>query len=368
MDRPVNPFDRPPGDDEPPSGTGKQTFSFDGDDEAAFYALDGELDEALGESPDDAPVDAPAPSSFDGAPVTSPFGGAATASSGDAPLPAAPVPFTPEPATSAAPPSSAPAGTPAVGGTSGSVRTAATVDAPAAVALMEHDDEVVGLFTRTSFTPGSGPRVSLMPTEIMTTRRVRRAQRRGILALAGVVVLVVAAYALVSGERSVARDDLAAAQQRSTELTTEQSRYARAPQVYAQVDDTRAALASVMAGDVRWYQYLADLAVTSPTGLWLTSWQASTSDPTLAPTTPDPTTGQPAAAAPVAALTISGTAADEPDVADWLDVLTATPGLAGSTASSLTRTAVGAEPVITFDSSAAMTRAALSDRYAAKKD
>lgn len=338
-DRPVNPFDRPPGDDEPSFTTGDHT-SFDGEDDAAFYALDGELDEALGEGPDDASVDpvveASAFSSFDSGPVASP----------------------------------------AVGGTDGSVRGPATVAAPAAppaaapaaVALMEHDDEPVGLFARTSFAPGAGPRVSLMPAEIMTTRRVRRAQRRGVLALVAVVALLVAGYALVAGERAMAREDLAAAQQRSAELTVEQSRYARAPLVYAQVEDTQAALASVMAGDVRWYQYLADLAVTSPTGLWLTSWQASAADPTLASATPDPVTGLPAAAAPVAALTVSGTATNEPDVADWLDVLTATPGLAGSTVSSLTRTAVGEQPVITFDSSAAMTEAALSDRYAAKKD
>lgn len=356
MARPVNPFDRPPGDDEPPSTTGGH-ISFDGDDDTAFYALDGELDDALGESPDDAPT-----SSASGS-------GPAIAPPGDDLQPTALEPFTPEPTTSAAPAPSVTAGLPAVGGTGGPVRAPGTAAAPAAVVLMEHDDdEPVGLFARTSFTPGSGPRVSLMPAEIMTTRRVRRVQRRGVLALVGVVVLIVAAYALVVGERSMARDDLAAAQQRSTELTAEQSRYSRAPQVYAQVDDTRAALASVMAGDVRWYQYLADLAVTSPTGLWLTSWQASASDPTLAPTTPDPATGQSAATAPVASLTVSGTAADEPDVADWLDVLTATPGLAGSTASSLTRTAVGTRPVITFDSSATMTKAALSERYAAKKD
>lgn len=338
MDRPVNPFDRLRGHDGTPSTTGEHT-SLDGDDDA-FYALDGELDEALGEGPDDVAVDAPA-SAVDSGRAASP--------SGDVP----PAPGAP------------------TSGTGGSVRgpAATTVTAPAAVALVEHDDdEPVGLFARTSFAPGSGPRVSLMPAEVMTTRRVRRAQHRGVLALVGVVVLVVAVYALVAGERSMARDDLAAAQQRSAELTAEQSRYARAPLVYAQVDDTRAALASVMAGDVRWYQYLADLAVTSPTGLWLTSWQASAADPTLAPATPDPVTGLPAAAAPVAALTVSGTAANEPDVADWLDVLSATPGLAGSTASSLTRTAVGEQPVITFDSSAAMTDAALSDRYVAKED
>lgn len=335
MERPANPFDRPPGDDERgPFATGEHT-SFDGDDDAAFYALDGELDEALDESPEvisvDPPVEAPATSPFDSGPVTAP----------------------------------------ALGGTGGSVRGPATIAAPAALALMEHDDdEPVGLFARTSFAPGAGPRVSLMPAEVLTTRRVRHAQHRGVLALVAVVVLVVAAYALVSGERSIARQDLAAAQQRSADLTAQQARYARAPVVYAQVADTSAALSSVMAQDVRWYDYLSNLAVTAPTGLWLTSWKATVADPAAASATPavDPTTGLPFTANTQATLSFSATTSDEADVVSWLRLLTATPGLAGSGATALTRTAVGDQPVITFDSSASMTDAALSRRYPAKKD
>ena len=314
MGRPVNPFDRPPADDGPAPS-------------------DQEVDDVhLATDPPrvDETVTGPGP-----------FGNLSGVPDGDG----------------RGPSSLAPAGSPP---------PAAATAGAATMLLEDEDDEPVGLFARTPFTPGAGPRVDLLPSEVVTVRLVRRAQRRGALVLVAVLALVVAAYVLVSGERTMAREDLAAAQQRSVQLTAEQARYARAPIVYAQVEQTRAALASVMAGDVRWYQYLADLAVTSPPGLWLTSWQASTSDPTLAPATPDPAAGAPAAVAPVATLTVSGTAADEPDVADWLDVLAATPGLTGSTASSLTRTAVGEQPVITFDSSASMTEAALSDRYAVK--
>ena len=331
MDRPVNPFDRPPGDDGPSPGTGDAGYE---DDLARFDAL---ADDDVFLAEDIALFGEPAPELAAPVPASSP---------------APPALSKPATVSASAPSSGSAAPAPATGTTT---------------ALLDHDDdEPVGLFARTPFAPGAGPRVDLLPGEVVTVRRVRRAQRRGVLALIGVLVLIAAAYALVSGERATARQDLAAAQARTVELTAEQARYAEAPRVYAQVESTQAALSSVMAGDVRWYQYLADLAVTSPTGLWLTSWQATSSDPTLAPTTPDPTTGAPAAATPVAALTVSGTAADEPDVADWLDVLAATPGLTGSTASSLTRTAVGEQPVVTFDSSASMTDAALSDRYAAK--
>lgn len=343
MDRPVNPFDRPPSDDEPTFDTGDAYE----DDLARFDAL----------ADDDVFL----------ADDTALFGEQASAAS-DAAVGADP--SFPEP--SSTPPSSfepvAPATAPAPAASTATAPAASTAPAPGgtATALLEHDDdEPVGLFARTPFAPGAGPRVDLLPGEVVTVRQVRRAQRRGAAALVGVLVLIAAAYVLVSGERAMAREDLAAAQARTVGLTAEQAKYAEAPLVYAEVESTQAALASVMAGDVRWYQFLADLAVTSPPGLWLTSWQATSSDPSLAPTV-DPVTGAPAAAVPVANLTVSGTAADEPDVADWLDVLSATPGLTGSTASSLARTAVGQQPVITFDSSAAMTKAALSDRYAAK--
>ncbi len=231
--------------------------------------------------------------------------------------------------------------------------------------VLDQDDEIVGLFARTPFAPGSGPRVDLMPAEIVSARRVQRFQRGGLLALVGVVLVVLAAYALVVAERSVAREDLAGAQAETARLTAEQARYARAPLVYAEVDAIEAELATVMADDVSWYQYLADLSVSTPPGLWLTSWTATMTDPAAAAAV-DPSVA--AVTAPdgpdLATLTIGGSSQDERQVPDWLEVLDRTPGLRGAYASSLTRSAIDETPVLTFESSASMAQSARSDRYA----
>ncbi len=236
--------------------------------------------------------------------------------------------------------------------------------------VLEHDDdEMVGLFARVPFAPGTGPRVNLVPAEVLTARRVQRAQRRGLLALVGVVAVVLAAYALVSAERAVARDDLASAQAQTVQLTTEQARYAEAPKVYAEVDAIDAALASAMTDDVDWYQYVADLAVAAPPGLWLTSWTATMTDPATSAAV-DPATA--AVTVPdgpdLASLTVGGSSEGEDQIPAWLETLDAMPGLRGAYASSLTRTAVDATPVITFESSASMAQDARSGRYTNKTE
>ncbi len=236
--------------------------------------------------------------------------------------------------------------------------------------VLEHDDDdMVGLFARVPFAPGTGPRVNLVPKEVLAARRVQRAQRRGLLALIAVVVLIVIAYALVAGERAVAREDLAAARAQTDQLMAEQARYAQAPKVYAEVDAIDAALETVMTDDVAWYQYVADLAVAAPPGLWLTSWSATVADPateaavdpaTAAVTMPD--------GLDLASLTIGGSSQSENQVPTWLETLDAMPGLRGAYASSLTRTAVDETPVITFESSASMAQDARSNRYAKKTE
>lgn len=236
--------------------------------------------------------------------------------------------------------------------------------------VLDHDDDdMVGLFARVPFAPGTGPRVNLVPAEVLASRRVQRAQRRGLVALIGVVVLIAVAYALVVAERAVARDDLAAAQATTTRLMADQARYAEAPRVYAEVEAIDAALETAMTDDVEWYQYVADLAVAAPPGLWLTAWSATMTDPATAAVIDPATASVTMPDGPdLASLTISGSSQDEDQIPDWLEILDAMPGLRGAYASSLTRTAVDDTPVITFESSASMGQDARSNRYTEKTE
>lgn len=203
------------------------------------------------------------------------------------------------------------------------------------------------------------PRVDLLPPEILVRRRFVRTQRRSAVALVAVLAVITAGYAVQVRAAGEAADELAVAQARTASLQAEQVQFARAPQVYAQVEAAQAALRTAMSDDVRWYSYLADLTVTAPDGVWLTSITASV-EPAAVVADPLAATG---AAAPVGTLSIAGTVTEETQVADWLEVVDATPGLSGAATSGITRTAVGPRPVFAFESSASITADALSGRY-----
>jgi Tfp pilus assembly protein PilN len=210
------------------------------------------------------------------------------------------------------------------------------------------------------------PRVDLLPPEVLARRRFRATQRRSAVVLAAVAAALAGGYVLAVLDAGDAADELATAQARTAELTAEQARYARVPQVYGQVDAAQVALRTAMAADVRWYAHLGDLAASAPEGLWLTSITASVT-PAATPGAVPGTVVDPLAAAGAApslgTLRINGTVREEQQVAAWLDALDATPGLTGATTSGITRTAVGDQPVMTFESSATITADALSRRF-----
>ena len=75
------------------------------------------------------------------------------------------------------------------------------------------------------------------------------------------------------------------------------------------------------------------------------------------------TSGDPLAQAGIGSLTVRGTAYAHPHVADWLEALGATEGLADARYSTSTRTELEGRTVVQFDSSATVTPDALSHRH-----
>lgn len=201
------------------------------------------------------------------------------------------------------------------------------------------------------------PRVNLLPDEILAERRLRRTQ-----ATLGAVLLVVAGtvaggFVLASASAAAAEDDLAVEQARTQVLTAEQAEYAEVPQVMGQVEAAQSARSTAMASDVLWYQYLTHLSASYPKDVWVRDLTATITpvDATAA------ATGVPAAG--IGTLVVSGTSPVHTGVADWMDVVDATPGLTNPMYTEANRTDVDGTVVVDWTSEADVTPDALSNRY-----
>ncbi|NHC46011.1 PilN domain-containing protein [Motilibacter aurantiacus] len=212
------------------------------------------------------------------------------------------------------------------------------------------------------------PRVNLLPPEILEQQRFRRVQAGLGAGLGLVAALVVAGYALSAGSVSDARQDLAAARSEGAQLQSAQQEYADVPQVEADLKAESALLAQAMGRDVRWSQYLRDIGVIVPKGVWLTEVsivQPEAGAATATDAAGTPATGSAVTSAPVATITFTGKATSQDAVAGWLDALSGEPGFADPYFTN-SQSAVDAElgrTLITFSSSVNVTAEALSHRY-----
>lgn len=225
----------------------------------------------------------------------------------------------------------------------------------------------------TTVTPlGVAARVDLLPEAVAAADRLRRVR----LSLVGVVaVLAVAlggAYVVVHGEASEAQEDLAAEQAQSTRLQAAQERYAQVPALLSAIDQVTAARAQAMSTDVLWYRYLADLSQRIPDGVGVDALSVTMADAATSATSATSTseTSAPATSEGVAAtrtslgaVTLTTTGRVQPDAADLLDVLSATPGLGDAWVDSSTRSAGEDGGAVTISSRADVTTDALSHRY-----
>lgn len=203
------------------------------------------------------------------------------------------------------------------------------------------------------------PRVNLLPPEILAERRLRRTQA----GLAAVVLAttgaVVVGFVVATASAGAAQSDLDTANATTTTLLAEQTKYAEVPQVLAQVDAAQAARATAMQTDVLWYDYLSHMAASYPKDIWLDDVTMTASAPAAAAVV-DPTgLTHPG----VATITINGTARRHSDVADWLDVLTATPGFDDATYSVAVREDIDTTALVAFTSTVTVTEDALSHRF-----
>lgn len=185
---------------------------------------------------------------------------------------------------------------------------------------------------------GGEPRVSLLPPEVQAARRSRVLRRALGIAVVAVAVIVVGGMAAASWQAMQVQSALSAAQDRTTQLLNEQTRYVEVRQVQDAIDTTLAARWIGASTEINWDSYLARVRATLPDAVSVTSISIDQASPVE----PYPQATVPLQGARVATLTLTLNSPTLPPVPQWLSALALLPGCVDGTPTSITRADTGA--------------------------
>jgi Tfp pilus assembly protein PilN len=214
-------------------------------------------------------------------------------------------------------------------------------------------------------------RVELLPPRFVQRRRERRSV--ALIALGGllVVLLLILWWFMLQQSIRAEQENLTAVESHNAALDAQVAELQRFAELDGEVTEKRAALQTVMKGDLDWPALLTEVALVVPGEVWLTNMTASA--------------GQAEGSAPVGTETAPIRVSDEeslgriqfqgsslslPGVAKWLLRQEATDEFAAawlnsaSEAEASSGTTGGGVPVVTFDSTLELSRIAASDRFA----
>jgi Tfp pilus assembly protein PilN len=207
------------------------------------------------------------------------------------------------------------------------------------------------------------PKVNLLPREILDARAFRRVQKLLAGAVVGTVAVAGLAFAWSLHGVQVAQADLDETRARTTQLRTEEAKYADVPRVLARVEQAKTARTAALGSDVLWYRFFDDLAAATPDTVSLTNVSVAMDTAGAATTATDPLTPS-----GLGAVTFTGGGDRFPDVSTWLESVAGVDGLDGSTLQSATRSAGGTaeDGPVTFSSKIVIDAGALSHRFDGK--
>lgn len=206
---------------------------------------------------------------------------------------------------------------------------------------------------------------NLMPFEVIATRRSRQAQRRVLIALLGVVVLVVLSFAATWLQTRNAQSTLSDEQSRTKTLINEQRSFSALVSAQTETTRMRATLQTLMIGDVQWTPLLQKLEASTPRGVALTDVTGTITSGAAAGS--GSATGTAAGLAvlnntgelQIGTLTLTGTAPDKNSVAAMVDKLTSIQGLAAPFPANVS----GGRGNVTFSINAILTSKLLGGRF-----
>ncbi|MFT4123814.1 MAG: hypothetical protein QM635_08280 [Microbacteriaceae bacterium] len=203
---------------------------------------------------------------------------------------------------------------------------------------------------------GAPPRAMLLPPEIAQQARAR-AQRRSMLAIVVLTIVIVAAgYLGVSVLEQQAEQRLADAQRETTALLAEQAQYAEISTLQSKVAGIQTDQQTATATEIDWKSYLEALQKTLPDGAAISSVSVTGAAPGETATT----SSSPLDAPAVAQLTLTATADGVLDVVEWINAFSSLPGYAGSVPTSVSTADDGYQVSFTIS----IGEDALSNRFA----
>jgi hypothetical protein len=189
---------------------------------------------------------------------------------------------------------------------------------------------------------GGEPRVNLLPPEVAEQAQDRLARRKLLMATAATVVLVLLGIGGAGAYATSSTMRLVSAQAETADLLAEQSQYVAVRRVQAQVDTAHAARAVGGWTEVDWKTYLQGVRAALPADVGIDALSVDSTSPLTA--YPQPTA--PLQGARIATLTLTLASPGLPPVPQWLEQLEALPGMAGSTAGSITAVENGGYTVV----------------------
>jgi hypothetical protein len=207
---------------------------------------------------------------------------------------------------------------------------------------------------------GGQPRVDLLPPEVKAGQRAKGVRRRLIVTLVAVAVLMGAGVAGASWEAAQSQGKLAAAQDRTTSLLTEQAKYAVVVKVQNEVDTALGARQFGASTEVDWKGYLGKVKAVLPANVTIDTVAVDSASPLVV----FEQATAPLQSARIATLKISLTSPTLPTVPKWLEALKSLPGYADATPGLIKRSGEGAGAVYEVELTLHINQDAYSNRFA----
>jgi len=206
-------------------------------------------------------------------------------------------------------------------------------------------------------------RINLLPPEIYERQRIRR--RTAAVVVVGLIVLaaVGAFYFLQVLRLNEVEDDITAQEAENARLQAEIGELQEIDALIIEIESTRTVLNALLADRVLWSGVLRDVSLVIPGQAWLSGLSGQVGAPGTAGTTPTTTPGE---AAPPGALvgqiSFDGFAFTHRDVALWLSRLEDVRGFVNPWLSNSTKTDIGTQEAVQFNSSVDLSEQALARR------
>lgn len=175
-----------------------------------------------------------------------------------------------------------------------------------------------------SAVPPPLPQVNLLPPSVLAARHVRAARRLLGMALVGVVVLGGVGFGFAELDKVNAQHDLTVAQDTAATLAHKAKAYAEVPRVKQESAQVSEARVDATTTEILWQPVLSSFGATLPSGTTIESLTVAASSGTSGTATQT----DPLAIATVATLQFTARSQTVPDVAAWMDALSAVKGFA----------------------------------------